>query len=397
MRTALLSAVKRTSDGELRAHQPFGGRSVLSWQIGLMRELGCKRILCLCEALGDELLQLQSEIEAEGMEFHAIRSILQLVGLVRADDELVMLMDGLMLELPILERLGLSDGRFASSIAILPSGHRLPDSHPDDFERIDRERHWAGIASFRATKLHKLSDMPEDGDAISMLLRLTLQDRVPCADILRSDRDAQSLFLVEDSAEIIAKEKRLIADTLSSLSENYPSHMASSRIVRWFAPKGLAYAAPISFAISSIAIAGAIGLAILSQPVAALATAALGVFLADLGTSWSKFRQGLWGEKPTFGNSWVLYAGRELVCVLLLILALGSAKGTALQFALPVLALMAAHLAGRSDKTIRTVIWRDQPVQLTGFAIAAAAGLLGEALMIFAMAALIDLRLRPSR
>jgi len=73
MRTGLIAAVTRTATGELRAELPVAGRSVLAWQVALMRDLRVERILCLCEDVRGEVLRLQHEVEAGGGAFHALK------------------------------------------------------------------------------------------------------------------------------------------------------------------------------------------------------------------------------------------------------------------------------------------------------------------------------------
>jgi len=95
MRTGLIAAVTRTATGELRAELPVAGRSVLAWQVALMRDLGVERILCLCEDVRGEVLRLQHDVEAGGGAFHALKGFAALPALVRAEDDLIILRDGL--------------------------------------------------------------------------------------------------------------------------------------------------------------------------------------------------------------------------------------------------------------------------------------------------------------
>ena len=105
MRTALIAALERTDSGALRAGLPLAGRSVLARQVDLLRAVGCERILCLCEAADGDVLRVQHMVEAAGGTFQALRGFAHLPALVRADDELVILADGLLPDRALVQRM----------------------------------------------------------------------------------------------------------------------------------------------------------------------------------------------------------------------------------------------------------------------------------------------------
>ncbi|MGC5220835.1 hypothetical protein, partial [Escherichia coli] len=81
--------------GALRAALPLAGRSVIAWQAALLRALGCERVLCLAETSGGTVLELQHMLEGQGVQFHTLRGLAAIPALVRAEDDLVVLADGL--------------------------------------------------------------------------------------------------------------------------------------------------------------------------------------------------------------------------------------------------------------------------------------------------------------
>ena len=106
MRIALVSAIERTSDNELRAEQELAGRSVLEWQVDLALKLGCERVICLCTAPASDLIISQHRrVESAGASFHALRNHLQLTNLVRDEDQLFIQLDGLIIDQDALETL----------------------------------------------------------------------------------------------------------------------------------------------------------------------------------------------------------------------------------------------------------------------------------------------------
>ena len=128
----------------MRAQLELAGRSVLSWQVDYALEAGCERIICICDAVSPHILEQQHRLENKGLGFHTVRSPLQIVGLVKPDDRMLMILDGL---IPSDDALGTDDSaddEMQHAILTIPSDHTTSVSHPEDFERIDRDRHWAG-------------------------------------------------------------------------------------------------------------------------------------------------------------------------------------------------------------------------------------------------------------
>ncbi|MBX9728897.1 MAG: hypothetical protein K2X31_08320, partial [Sphingopyxis sp.] len=111
MRIGLIAALRRSEDGTaLRAALPLAGRSVLAWQAALLQSLGVERVLCLVDAPMGAVLDLQHELEARGVQFHALKGFAALPALVRAEDDLIVLADGLVPDAALVrELLGLTE------------------------------------------------------------------------------------------------------------------------------------------------------------------------------------------------------------------------------------------------------------------------------------------------
>lgn len=214
MLTALISSLRLTETGDLRASLSLAGRSVLSWQVDTAFSLGCERIICLCEAPAEHIVAVQREVERAGHEFHAVRSNIQIAALVRADDEILMLSDGLLVSKQAAAEFVIEGDRRQRGIATLPPSHVLAESHPEDFERIDRDRHWAGLALVRARQVKELAELPPDGDAISLLLRLALQAQEPCRPVSEASLQGDDWLLAVDAADLANAERSLVGDSL---------------------------------------------------------------------------------------------------------------------------------------------------------------------------------------
>ncbi len=389
MRIALISAVKRTKGGELRAALMLGGRSVLEWQADLVRALGCERIICICDAPGDLVLALQREVESAGREFHAIRGNIQLTSLVRADHELVMIRDGLMIDRQTALDFA-HDGD--TGIATLSENDILAQTHPDDFERIDRERHWSGFAIMRAGQVQHLADMPPDGDPMSLLLRLGLQARTECRDIGAALEQSQNWLLAVDDQILGAREANLIEAAVTVPSALGPGRAVAALTIRSLAPRGIENGAEVSAGIAGVAMLAGLTLAGFGFGVAGLALAGFGALAGNFTEALISLRENLWSQRNTGRLVSALEIGVEVVAAAVLILAYvqTAQAGLEVQIALPILTVGLLHLAGKHVKTPLSAFWHDRALHLALFAILAATGHLGIALAVFSLAALAD-------
>lgn len=409
LRTALLSALKQSDTGELRAGMMLGGRSVLEWQGQLMLGLGCERIICLSHSPGPAVLSLQRRVESHGLEFHAIRSNLQFVSLMRADDELVMLLDGLLAD-PGAVRAFAGDGdRIENGIATFPATHSLVDRWPDDFERIDRDRHWAGFAILRASHVHKLADLPPDGVAMSLLLRLSLQARTQCRNIDGIASEDGCWMLASDSDALNRRERTLIDNATNVPPWTGPGRALAATLVRRIAPRWLGHGIKVSSAIAGGLLLAGVVFAGLGWGAAGLAAAAIGAFGASTSETWDDLCARLWlpdHGKPRHSIA-LLKKVTDVAAALTLILALGLEAGLVglpilptnnlPSVALPILVLGAAHQATLVSAERSAAFWRDRPLHLTLFSAAAFGGYLAEAIALFGLGAMVQLMLRRAQ
>jgi hypothetical protein len=169
----LLSITEAVADDTqgLRGYLTIGGRSVARHQLGLALALGCTRIVVVTEALTSEVIALQQASEAGGARFHVITSAHALLPLVTADDELIVLGDGLLAQPAIaLAQLGEAVGVLA-----LP----VETGMAAGFERIDINHAYAGAMRVPGRLVAGLGDLPPEWNAHAALLRLAVQGRVP--------------------------------------------------------------------------------------------------------------------------------------------------------------------------------------------------------------------------
>lgn len=176
MRLAILSALTDPvghgglSAGERLAFRRFAGKTVLAHQIDCAAHLGCTRIVCLSGGSGPDIGAARGYAERAGLRFDIVDSILRLSSLVTADDDVLVLADGVLPDrAALIDALGQKAGvaAFAADPA-LELG----------FERIDADRAWAGALRMRGAGVARLADLPPDCDLASSLLRIALQSSV---------------------------------------------------------------------------------------------------------------------------------------------------------------------------------------------------------------------------
>lgn len=391
MRTALIAALRQTGNGALRAGLSLAGRSVLARQVDLLRAAGCERILCLCEQIDGEMLGLQRDVEAGGGTFQALRGFLHLPALVRADDELVILADGLLPDPAIVAALFAQGPLPPRFVAVLPASSPLVAGYPEDFERIDAERHWAGLLAMRGAPVQHLADFPPDADAISLLLRLALQAGTPCRDLPGADPAPAGWLLASEEAALAAQEQALILRAAGVPDWRRPSETLAGLAARALAPGGLARGPVIAIAAAAGLQIGGMAAAIAGYAASGLGLASAGAFAAALATRLGAMRRELLGAGSGVQNAGRIGLATDILAAATLLFALSPA-GSVLPLAMlgPVL----IGLARLTAPSAPAAPLADRPLLLGLIALSAAAGLLPQATALLSLVLLGGLLLR---
>lgn len=176
-----------------RAFLRVGGISLARHQLGLVLALGCERIVCIARGLGPELVELQHVAEDHGARFHVISGARGLVGLITANDELIVLADGLLAEPDkAVAQIEQGQGVFVQPIEL---------GQPDGFERIDLNHAAAGAMRLPGNLVERLAELPADCDTVSSLQRITLQAGVPQRTLPSGLRESGGWRLLRDEGE----------------------------------------------------------------------------------------------------------------------------------------------------------------------------------------------------
>jgi hypothetical protein len=395
LRTALLSALEPADGGGLRAELSLAGRSVLSWQASLALELGCERILCLCDAPNPAILACQREIEA-GAQFHAVRSLHQLVALCRAGDMALVLADGLLPEPSVVAVLVEAEDRWRRGIWTVPVEHPAIADRADTFERIDASRRWAGLSVVGAEIVARIADGPADGDALAILLRLGLQAKIACRPLPEEVLSQGQWQVAARAANIEAREVQLVRTALPM-----PPFAAPLRALATLAARsiGAANAARGRVLASLVGIAALVLGAVLiawQQTAAGLAFAAAKLFAADIAEACERLQARIWSAGEAVRWTRVRMLGGASVAAALLCFALVQEGALDARLALPLLMLGLAHLASVKAGSA-AAFWNDRATHFLLFALAASFGALAEALALLGLGALTSILLKGYR
>ncbi len=397
MRIGLIAAVTRTAAGDLRAELPLAGRSVLGWQVDLLRMLGAERVLCLAESATGEVLRLQHDVERAGGTFHALQGFAAIPALVRSEDELIILRDGLVPDPAVMAALAQSETGGHRMVATIPDDHPLAVARPQDFERIDATRHWAGLLIMRGAPVQQLADFPADSDPVSVLVRLALQAGTPCRELSPQEVAPETWLLADSAGTVMAHERVMLAKVAPQSDWRAPLASFAGVLVRALMPRGLAQGAVIAGAASVVLMLTGLLMAVFGWAIPALAMASAGAFAAAVAAAFDdisgKLRSG--GDQPDSTNT--LPIAVDLAAAATLWFALSPwPVWNALAVCGPVV-IGLARLAERDCSSALAVSASDRTALLLVLALAAAAGVFVEVLACLALGLLAGLLLRRGR
>ena len=336
MRTALLSTLELTDQGTPCAYEMLGGKSLIAWQIDLMRSLNCDRIICIGHPGDDKILEIKRLVESADLEFQSVSGPLPLVGLISADQELVVMADGL-----VIDQEAVPDGF---------SSHRAVLTLPDDvgiaagFERIDSEHAWAGLLLARGSIAAKLADMPPDSDTVSLLLRLALQSGARLSPIDPTALENGEWILARHSKALEGREQALLDRSVQKSSWGAPSIALSHRVARALAPDGLKRGPAIASAVGATLSIAALGLSYFGHQTVALVSLGMGTFALSINNALANLKARLFGAKVPSGQPVLTSVLIDLALVLTLSLPTTLPEAPRTLF-LPVLFILILRLA----------------------------------------------------
>ncbi|WP_404481142.1 hypothetical protein [Novosphingobium sp. BL-52-GroH] len=182
-----------------RAFLRVAGASVAQHQLGMALALDCQRVICMARGTSPDLIALQHDAEAAGLQFTIATGPGQLAGLVTAGDELIVISEGLFAD-PA-QAVALFEGR-APLVLVQPVEGALAAG----FERIDINRASAGLMRVPGQMVERLHELPADCDVISSLTRIALQTGISMREVPAAARSGSGWRMIRSEAEAYALE-----------------------------------------------------------------------------------------------------------------------------------------------------------------------------------------------
>jgi hypothetical protein len=399
MRIGLIAALRRSEEGTLRAELPLAGRPVLAWQAALLHALGAERVLCLTDTgtASCAMLALQHSLEGSGVTFHALKGFAAIPALVRAEDDLIIIADGLVPEDAVVRALLGGEGALTRAVASLPADHPLAAAHPEDFERIDAARCWAGVLAMRGASVQQLAAMPDDADAISLLLRLALQAGTPTRDLAARELGPDSWLLADSTAVVAGAEADLIARAAPPADWRAPAAALAGLVVRALVPSGLRNGGLIAGTATLLLLLVAVLVAAFGPAALALPLAAVGAFAAQIAQGIVTLAGRLTRAGEGARSAGLLAGAVDVAASMTLWFALAPWPMWEPLAAMGPLTIGLARLASRMPRSTLAVPASDRTSLLLLLAAGAAAGLLPLVLACLALGLLAALLLHASQ
>ncbi len=357
----------------------LAGHSIAARQLELVLGLGCERIVCLSNGLGRDVIALQHQAEAAGARFNLIAGSRQLAGLVNTADELVVVAGGL---LP-------AATEAKSALANGPGVLALPVEAgiTAGFERIDLNHAWAGVLAMPGTLVERLNQLPPDCDAISALLRIALQGRVPERALPEAVLAERRWALVTSAAQLAELEPEWYRRHVAPPSPFAPGRAVARIAIRAGGAKLLARGwKPLFLAAGGTLIAGfGVVAAWFEQGVAGIALCGLGWLLLEAGDALASL--GFAGRDGKQDRHRVLpLAALAIDLALIAVLALALPGTRAERLFAPLMLVGIARVAGALLRGKWSQLVQDRSTLVLLLAIAASGAALLPAIQLLSLA-----------
>lgn len=161
---------------------PLFDGNIVEKQVRSAQNMGANKIILLSPTMHGALLQYVDGLKRQDIDAEIIRSVSDLNQYATLEDDLIFLGNGVF------------PGEAIENHMSSQSDERIyvvanADIYAD-FERIDLSHRWLGIALLKAMRLEEISQIPDDWDIGSALLRTAVQSE--CHRELVSDEDMQA-------------------------------------------------------------------------------------------------------------------------------------------------------------------------------------------------------------
>lgn len=293
---ALIAAYHHAEDGEnsLRALLPMAGRTLLEHQVRRALRAGASHAVVLVGSVPAALASAIDRLRRDKLPVQITKSASDAAGRFHPNEHVMLVADGLIASHACFERMAASEPQSVLAVRDVPEN--------GDFERIDSEKRWGGLALTDPAMLRATADMLGDWDLQSTLLRRMVQ-RGPRyvmlgADAAIPEASPESVTLA-DSADVARFAGSRTLDDDAGLAESWPARFIYPPLVSFLGNSALDRAIePVWLRAAAIALAAVAGIAfwsgwlwsglallIASGPISALAHGMDRARLVDPGAS----------------------------------------------------------------------------------------------------------------
>lgn len=165
---ALIAAHDEDDQGGLHALAPLAGRTLIEYQARCAAAVGAAPIVVMVERVPPALQTAFERLRAEGISVIPVTDAMEAAARFDPEFAVLQMADGVAPASPLLAELA---EETAPAILTVPD-----DEQHHEFERIDNERRWAGLALIPAGLLSDTARMLGDWDLHSTLLRRAVQE-----------------------------------------------------------------------------------------------------------------------------------------------------------------------------------------------------------------------------
>ena len=165
---ALIGAYQEDDSGGLRALLPLAGRTLLEYQVGCAAAAGAAPIVVVVERIPSALQDAFERLRSDGVSVFPVSDVNEALTRFEAGTSILLIGDGIAPPLSLVSALAEEPEPTVATVN--------DDEEHEDFERIDAESRWAGVALVHAHLLGSTAAMLGDWDLQSTLLRRSIQE-----------------------------------------------------------------------------------------------------------------------------------------------------------------------------------------------------------------------------
>ncbi len=299
MLAGLIFAVEEASDrpGTLVATLPFGGMTLLEYQVRLLAGAGAEQVLIAVGRMTPALLAAVNRASKRDVAVEIVRSAEEASEKMEPNARVLVIADGLVTTDPVMDRMA---GEGAEALLVTDDA-----TSPAAIERLDMRDCWAGIARISVPQLGQIAQMPEDYDFQSALLRVAAQSGAE--HITLSAAWLRSGHAVERSAEGLASRNTGVLAALTERRTDWADRWVFTPIARLALPELVSRTVPGWGLMAGAGVVAALALTAIAF--GWVGSGALGALLATSTLATGAAMAALRGEEArTRGFEWAILA-----------------------------------------------------------------------------------------